>query len=64
MNRMTAAELIAALSLLPPETVISLDVGDPKDSAYTDEILSCEDGVIRGWISSDNEAAFAPWAER
>jgi hypothetical protein len=60
---MTAAELIAKLQTLPPETVLELNIGDPNDSAYTDD-FDLDGTVLRGWVSSDNEDHFAPWADR
>jgi hypothetical protein len=61
---MTVAELIAELQKQNPEATVSMSIGDPKDTAYTDDVSvrATEDGVkIDGWVSSDNEEAFAPW---
>jgi hypothetical protein len=61
---MTAAELIAKLQQLPPETKLSLDISDPKDAAWTDDFDVNAQGVLHGWVASDNEEAFAPWRYR
>lgn len=59
---MTAAELIAKLQKIDPNTKISIKIESPKDSAWTGYFLNTlkEDGVIRGWVASDDEDAFFP----
>ena len=63
----TGRELAAEL-MKNPDQEVELSIGNPKDTAYTNEIQKVElseEGrlVVRGWVSSDNEGAFAPWAE-
>ncbi len=62
---MTVKELIEALSHLNPDATVSINVSNPKDSAYTDNLtVTGRDGEahIDGWVDSDNENAFAPWS--
>lgn len=63
---MTVGELIEELSKMPKDAPVSVSVGDPKDTAFTDEVSVRQgDGgqvVVDGWVSSDNENACAPWS--
>lgn len=70
---MTVGELIKELQNLDPNAPVDVSIGNPKDSAYTNEVMvflrKVGEGVetphveIHGWVSSDNEDAFAPWAD-
>lgn len=67
VDMLTVKELIEQLQTMPEGARIRLSVGNPKDSAYTNEIIEVTDDddgsvTIRGWVSSDNDNAFAPWA--
>ena len=64
---MTVAELVVELLKLDQTMRVSVSVGGPKDTAYTDDIVSVgeTDGEveIRGWAASDNENAYLPGAD-
>ncbi len=63
---MNVKQLIEELSKYDPNAKISLNVSDPKDSAYTDDVkVTRRDGEVHidGWVATDNENAFAPWRE-
>ena len=57
---MTVAVLIAELGKADPESEVTMSIGNPKDTAYTDDVW-CEvtDGKAKvvGWVASDNDAA-------
>jgi hypothetical protein len=59
---MTAAELIAKLQKIDPNTKVSIKIQTPKDAAWTGEFFGelKADGVIQGWVGSDDEDAFFP----
>jgi hypothetical protein len=62
---MTVAELIEELSRMPKDAPVRVSVGDPKDTAFTDDLsvrLSDGEVVVDGWVDSENENACAPWA--
>lgn len=64
---MTVEELIAELQKCNPAAKVSLSIGNPKDTAFTDEVsvrAGADEVVVDGWVSSDNEEACAPWAYR
>ena len=64
----TVADLLLALRVLDPKCRVTLAIANANDTAFTDdlELVFKEDtGAVqlRGWVASDNEAAFAPWTE-
>ncbi len=59
---MTASELIAQLRALPGDTVITVAVADPKDTAFSRDVSVDASGRVSGWVASDDEDACAPWA--
>ncbi len=65
---MKTAELIALLQNLPQDAEIELDIGNPKDSAWTDDVQEVKldsKGKVRisGWVASDNKNAHMPGYE-
>lgn len=62
---MLVKEMIEALQKADPEAEVTMSIGNPKDTAYTDDV-SCEvtaEGKavqVRGWVASDNEEAWFP----
>ncbi len=66
---MTVRELIEQLSNLNLDAIVTVSVGDPKDTAFSDDLslrVDIEDSTvdIGGWVASDNENACAPWRYR
>lgn len=67
---MTSHELAREL-LAGPDLPVQLSIANPKDTAYTRDVrvrLGSENGEatyvrIDGWVASDDEDAFAPWAD-
>jgi len=69
---MTVKQLMEKLTGLPPDAEVELQIGDPNDTAYTNEIVNVGEQLvngakngrveIRGWISSDNDEAWSPWS--
>lgn len=67
VTAMKVKDAIAELMKADPEAELTVSIGDPKDTAYTDDVsLEVTAGgravQLRGWVASDNEEAFAPWA--
>jgi len=64
---MTVLELIARLQKLDPNLEVRLSIGNPKDTAFTNDVTDVEvqggSCTIEGWVASDNEEAWAPWSE-
>ena len=65
---MLVHELIAKLQAMPQDKEVQLSIGDPEDTAYTNEIQEVREHEgyvsVSGWCSSDNEEACAPWSCR
>jgi hypothetical protein len=68
-DTMTVKELIERLLQQPQSAKVRLSIANPKDTAYTNEIIEISrektTGMvsIEGWVSFDNsEEAHAPWA--
>ena len=63
---MKVHELIAALRAYPPQADVLLKIGDPQDTAFTNDVAvePIVNGTVTlaGWVSSDNEDACAPWS--
>lgn len=61
---MTVKELMAELKKANPDAIVKLSIGNPKDSAFTDEIMRVTVNKasveIDGWVASDNEEAYLP----
>lgn len=61
---MKVKEMIAELQKADPEAGLTMSIGNPKDTAYTDDIsvnVSAQgECSIVGWVSSDNEEAWFP----
>jgi len=57
---MTVSELITELQKSDPNAQVTLNIGGPDDTAYTNDITGVEGGEITGWVSSDNSEAFIP----
>jgi hypothetical protein len=63
VKRLTVEELVEMLEGMPPTAQVTLHIGNPKDSAFTDEIEVRQDGdkvEVYGWVASDNEEAYMP----
>ena len=62
-GQMKVAELIAELRKADPESEVTMMIGNPNDTAYTDDVrCDVTDGIVEivGWVASDNDAAFFP----
>ncbi len=69
---MTVKQLMDELAKMPPDAEVEIQIGDPNDTAYTNEVVHVgEQAVngakngrveIRGWVSSDSDEAFSPWS--
>lgn len=60
---MIVAHLIEELQKLDPDMKVTMSIGGPQDSAYTDHIsveVHDNECVIDGWAASDNPEAFFP----
>jgi hypothetical protein len=63
---MTSHELARAL-LNGPDLPVEVRVANAKDTAYSQDLAvnadaSLEQVSITGWVFSDDEGAYAPWA--
>jgi hypothetical protein len=66
---MTVKQLMADLAKMPPDAKVRLSIGNPEDTAWTDEVQQVDilpggKVTVRGWVSSDNDGAFAPWSAK
>ena len=60
---MTKKELLAALAQYPDDHEIVVLIGDPKDTAFTNDVSVDNVGRLVGWVATDNDRAFAPWGD-
>ena len=63
---MTSHELANKL-LAGPDLPVELQIANAKDTAYTADVsepkaTTADVIAIRGWVNSDDERAYAPWA--
>ena len=63
--------MIAELQKLDPNGTLVLSIGDADDTAFTRDVVAVEEEAetagkvvtIRGWVSSDDLDACAPWSD-